>query len=733
MAQFVNMFDVDLQKPTAPQPLRATVGEGDANGLRVGARVASNGQYIALGGSCVGKVIRADGATVQLTGTISGNQAYVVLDQTSCAVEGPIQVAVCWVSGSNVTTLLVAYGTIVNTQTGNAIQPSTPIPDLTELLAEIDAMETATAAANAAAANALGNFAGAFSDAANYAIGEYVTYSDGYLYQFKAYHAAGAWNASHVNKVTVGTSINALRNDVGQKLFTVLSDDNINAFLKADGTVTANDIYRTTPTGVRLNAGQSIKYNLRIRSDSLPILCVYSDAGCKTLTDSVLGRDGKFVEGVYTAASDCYVRFTYHVGSNPNYDVIEQNYVVFVDDVPDNVRQNIVETIDTSVGRRLFSVLASDNIEGFLQADGTVTANEIYRTTPAGVRLDIGQKVKYNLRIRSSSFPVLCVYSDADCTTLIDSVLGADGSFVSGTYTAASSCYIRFCYHVGSDPNYDIINQNYAIFDEDIPDNVRMEIQSLRLPDSNIKCAIFGDSIFGNDGEIIDYLNANSDFDVVYNCAIGGTCVSNRTDTTSPYYWLDGLNLWTAITTNTYTNQDAIISGMSATIQTRYATIKSVNYANLDLIVLAYGTNDYTKGKGISDITTAYNSIIHMIRSSFPKVRILVLTPIWRLMSYDSTQAAYVDSDEKTYAAGVTLRQIADGIIANCKSQRVTVFDGYSNVEVALETVPTYFDVEAGGIEVPPNSGNYYSGVHLNSNGNRMYAHYVHGAIMNMF
>lgn len=204
MAQFVNEFEIDLKKPMTPQPLRQCVGEGDAYGMQVGARVFNDGEYIALGGSCVGRVIRADGATIQLTGTVSGNLAYVVLDQTCCAVEGPLQVAVCWVQNTAVTTLLVAYGTVVNTQTGNAIQPSTPIPDLTELLAEIDEMQAATAAATAAAAGALDNFAGAFSDSVAYMPGQYVTYTDGYFYRFKKYHAPGAWNASDVRKVTTG-------------------------------------------------------------------------------------------------------------------------------------------------------------------------------------------------------------------------------------------------------------------------------------------------------------------------------------------------------------------------------------------------------------------------------------------------------------------------------------------------------------------------------------------------
>lgn len=151
MAQFVNIFDIDLQQRNDPLPLRSIIGEGDANGLRVGACVFDGGEPVTLGGQCVGKVIRADGTTVPLTGTVADNTAYVVLDQTSCAVEGPVQVAVMWVSGTNVTTLVVAYGTVVNTQTGTIIEPGEPIPDITELLAEIEAMREATAAAELAA------------------------------------------------------------------------------------------------------------------------------------------------------------------------------------------------------------------------------------------------------------------------------------------------------------------------------------------------------------------------------------------------------------------------------------------------------------------------------------------------------------------------------------------------------------------------------------------------------
>jgi hypothetical protein len=225
MAQFLNMYSVDLQKPTGPQPLRQMVCAGDNAANRIGAIVTSDGGTVSLGGSCVGKVVRADGTTVQLSGTISGNQAYVVLDQASCAIVGQIQVAVCWVSGSNVTTLVIAYGSVVSTQTGSPVQPSTPIPDLTQLLAEIENMRTATAAANAAATGALAHFAGAFNETAVYTAGQYVTYTDGKFYRLTADHAANVtWANTSKVAVTTGGELIGLKQAIATENANIMAN-----------------------------------------------------------------------------------------------------------------------------------------------------------------------------------------------------------------------------------------------------------------------------------------------------------------------------------------------------------------------------------------------------------------------------------------------------------------------------------------------------------------------------
>lgn len=230
MAQFLNMYKVDLTDGAAPVVSLKQIHLGDHKANRVGAIVTMDGVPYPLGGNCAGTAILADGSTVPLTGTVSGNQAYVELDNACYQVEGQINVFVAWVSGSLQTTLLAAVGTVRITETSTVIQPSTPVPDLAELMAQITAMQEATAAANAAATKSVrydtaqslngaqmaqarvnikaatyNDLAPAFSSSASYSAGDYVIY-DGNLMQFTAAHS-GAWTGSDAVSVTVSSGL----------------------------------------------------------------------------------------------------------------------------------------------------------------------------------------------------------------------------------------------------------------------------------------------------------------------------------------------------------------------------------------------------------------------------------------------------------------------------------------------------------------------------------------------
>lgn len=153
MAQYKNLYKVDLSGKSSPVMLQSMISEGNANANMVGAVVYDKGDPVQLNGSCTGRVLRADGNTVALVGTIDGNTAYVTLDSQCYAIPGTIVVIVNWVSGENVTTLVKVCGTVERTQSGGIIETET-IPNLDELLAQIERMEEVTEAAEAAADHA---------------------------------------------------------------------------------------------------------------------------------------------------------------------------------------------------------------------------------------------------------------------------------------------------------------------------------------------------------------------------------------------------------------------------------------------------------------------------------------------------------------------------------------------------------------------------------------------------
>lgn len=511
------------------------------------------------------------------------------------------------------------------------------------------------------------------------------------------------------------------------------------------------DYYKYSDEYIPVKTGDKIEYSLRTPTNYAVIAFYTTTSESSYVQSKSVEGTGGVLTGTYTVLEDGYVRLTTRnetVGKNAVFkrsgevDAITENVSALQTDV--GILQTSLSSAETEitafsadidgVAKRTFSLITYATRSGYIKNNGAFAPHANYGSTDY-IPINNGDSFVYNIA-HGATLPIISFFSSASESSydVTKSIIGST-DYASGTYTASADGYIVLTY-------LKVKTDSSVIFYQNIPDNVQVKINAI-TPDTShrIKVAIFGDSIFGNDGEIVDYLNQYDDFTDVYNCAFGGTSVSNRTDSTSPYYWFDGVSLWTAITTGTTTNQDANVASLSVASQTHWATIKSLDFSTIDLIVLAYGTNDYTQGKSISDIITAYNSIFDMIRTAYPATRILVLSPIWRLISYDSATSSYVDSDTKTYAAGVTLRQIADGIIADCKTKRVSVFDGYSNVEVCLENVPTFFDnvTQSGdqdqqtGIEVPHGSGQYYSGVHLNATGNLMYAQIIHGLISTLF
>lgn len=140
-----DIVDIELESGTVFRTfMNKAIGEGDANGNRFGFRCLRNGQPVSLTGSTViGHFIRADGNTVEITGTTDGDAAYVTLPATCYAVEGQFTLAIKLSGGSVTGTIRMVDGTVVNTTNGAVIDPGSVIPDLSDYLSVVEDAEAA--------------------------------------------------------------------------------------------------------------------------------------------------------------------------------------------------------------------------------------------------------------------------------------------------------------------------------------------------------------------------------------------------------------------------------------------------------------------------------------------------------------------------------------------------------------------------------------------------------------
>lgn len=233
------------------------------------------------------------------------------------------------------------------------------------------------------------------------------------------------------------------------------------------------------------------------------------------------------------------------------------------------------------------------------------------------------------------------------------------------------------------------------------------------------KILVFGDSIIGNDRTegVCDFLAEYSGA-TIYNGAVGGTRITDLRSSQydSPnYVYFDGVKLIHALMTDTWTDQDAHVSDVSSYVgEETLPMLKEIDCSELDVIVLAYGRNDVTSSETTANIEAALATIIDDIQSHYPNIRILVLTPIWGMFSSKT-----VDGDDYVNQnTNMTLRILADTFLSKAKAKHVASIDMLENMQLSQNMMGTYMDGDE---------------VHLNSAGNAMYAHILHGKLRSMF
>ena len=195
----------DIQGPVRVRYLDGNLFSMDKAANIINVDVLDNGVPVQVGGSVTAEVIRADGGTVTVSGTVSGNRASVTLPQACYAVVGAISVVIKVTEGTTITTIAAFVANVYRSSTDTIVDPGTIIQSVEDLIEDIEgAVAEIPVAYNA-------SFAPAYSTSSTYAVGQYVTY-DGYLWRCTtAITTAESWTSGHWTKVALASEVSDLK------------------------------------------------------------------------------------------------------------------------------------------------------------------------------------------------------------------------------------------------------------------------------------------------------------------------------------------------------------------------------------------------------------------------------------------------------------------------------------------------------------------------------------------
>lgn len=155
MANVTLAYDADLARGIIREALRPVFATGDKNGHTFEISVKRDGAAVTLTGASVSAYfIRADRSTVPISGSVSGSKASVTLLAACYNVPGRFSLVIRLAMDGDIATIFAGDGAMLQAATDTIVDPENVVPSLSDLLAQVAAMEKATAAANTAASNA---------------------------------------------------------------------------------------------------------------------------------------------------------------------------------------------------------------------------------------------------------------------------------------------------------------------------------------------------------------------------------------------------------------------------------------------------------------------------------------------------------------------------------------------------------------------------------------------------
>ena len=206
----------DLQHPVQVQYIGGNMFSQDNAGNTINVDVFDDGEPATLGGSISANVIRADGATVAVSGALSGNRAYVIFPQACYAVPGTITVIIKNTESSTVTTIAAFVANVYQSTTDTVVDPGQIIPSISALIAQIEA---AVDSIPVDYSGLLATIAADYSSSKTYPIVGMYAWQGGVLKRnIVPITTAETYTAAHWTNAVIGDDLSALKSAIDGNL-----------------------------------------------------------------------------------------------------------------------------------------------------------------------------------------------------------------------------------------------------------------------------------------------------------------------------------------------------------------------------------------------------------------------------------------------------------------------------------------------------------------------------------
>ena len=666
MAVIETWYEQDLQKPVEVRYPKGNLFSNNGNGNRIGVVVTNNGEAVTLSGTVSGYAVLSDGTTVPCTGSRSGNKASILVPPAAY-LPGAIFVTVFLTDGSTVTTLAAVSSTVLQARTDSQVDPGSVVTDWTNTInAAMQSVQTA-------AAN-LGNIVATPYASLTYPVplGKYTVYNNNLYRCISPIASSESFTAAHWSSaINLGDEVSDLKSAIGENIgvgiyphsaipVSIDGDDNLTT--SVSGNVVT---FTSTGSGFRWGKIKESKIGI-IRNTGFSYLILsecftngnrYGLGLCLDATGSNYGKLFAFKYGTLdfnagitvlsSTGKNAYNRYDleyidkgvydfYVNGSKTTIDLSETSILVGTVPVTFSIATvgilvapnastsiNVIKDINDSIPNEITLIQRG--------ASGTISANKIHFEA-----IEESSSVEfYWCGINKKEFSLYNIDSDYIVLSEIT---------VEGNLYCISLC-VAVGPHFGKLVAFKNGTVSFGILDTNVLSGISWFAENL------YHFEYVGNGVYNvyvqNQKKTIDLKNYNISIDVPirFSSPLIGSIVA--TTTAGNNFLLDKgwkYSEWFAFGDSIthmgyYVPSACDITGLKCTRYGHsgysYWQLKDV-YTELlsgdepQIITLFAGTNDFGQSETVEHTSEGLTAIIEGIYSAFPKVQIIIVTPLQR-------------------------------------------------------------------------------------------------------